>query len=348
VTPQSNRAIHCDGARARADDNRLAALQFCTYFDSNYLLRGLTMYRSLRATSATFVLHILALDDATFDTLTAMSLPDVKPIRLSDIEAANPELHTAKTNRGRIEYYFTLTPVLPAYLLERHPDIDVITYLDADLFFYASPDVLLEELRGHSILTCEHRYPERLRFKLIYGRFNVQFQSFRRDPAGLACLARWRAQCIEWCHDYVDGPRYADQKYLDEWPQVYGDALAIVQNLGAGVAPWNWSTQPMILSNGSMTIGGQPLVFYHFHGLKIFGPHLISNGLSDWGLMPFRQRRWIYANYVRRLRETRRWVQTQTGRDFPLRDRFARGKGVSLASAGEILRKAWSQAMIVP
>ena len=30
--------------------------------------------------------------------------------------------------------------------------------------------------------------------------FCVEWNSFRRDPQGLACLKLWRDQCIEWCY----------------------------------------------------------------------------------------------------------------------------------------------------
>ncbi len=94
-------------------------------------------------------------------------------------------------------------------------------------------------------------------------------------------------------------------------------------------------------------VGDQPMIFYHFHGLRFFGPHFVSNGLADWGLMPFRVRRVIYAGYVRRVREARRWLLETTGISKDLRDNIIRGKGISLASAREIARKAWAQAMFI-
>ena len=318
---------------------------FCTYFDRNYLLRGLSAFRSLEQTGCDFVLHALALDEQCYATLVALKLERLRPVLLADIEAATPGLLAAKAGRSRIEYYFTLSPVLPLYLLEQHAEIERITYLDADLHFTASPDVLFNEMGPRSILVCEHRYSPHLKQQGGYGHFNVQFQSFRNNTAGLACLKRWRTQCIEWCHDYVDGDRYADQKYLDEWPALYGEQLAVVQHPGAGLAPWNWASAPLDINAGELRVGGKPLVFYHFHGLKIFNAHFISNGLADWGLMPRRPRRHIYGQYLRAIRNTREWLRVRTGHDYPVQDRFIRGKGISIASLGEIARKAWTQAM---
>ncbi len=320
---------------------------YCTYFDSNYLLRGLSMYRSLQAAGGPSVLHALCLDEDAFTALRALALPGLHPIALNAVESFLPALTAAKANRSRVEYYFTLSPVLPLYLFATHPELDAVTYLDADLLFYSSPETVLAELGDRSVLVCEHRYPARHVDKLRYGRFNVQFQTFRRDETGLACLTLWRDQCLEWCCDHAEGDRYADQKYLDEWPALYGERLAIAQHPGAGLAPWNWETLPLSLDAGNLKVAGQPLVFYHYHGVKIFGHHLISNGLLDWGLMPWRIRRWLYAGYVRHLRATRRWLLEKTGIERPMRDRFIRGTGIGLASTREILRKAWHQAMLV-
>ena len=321
---------------------------FCTYFDHNYLLRGLTLYRSLRATGFDFTLHVLALDDHTRQTIVALGIPELRVVALEAIEASTPALLNTKKSRSRIEYYFTLTPFLPLHLLEQHPEIELITYLDADLYFYESPEPVLDELADRSILICEHRYSKHLSGKMEYGRYNVQFQGFRRDAAGLACLQRWRDQCLDWCYDRVEGERYADQKYLDEWPRLYGDRLAILEHKGGGVAPWNWATYPLKLQSGKVTVDNQPLVFYHFHGVKIFGPHFISNGLLDWGLMPLRLRYWFYGGYVRQIRATRNWLFKLTSVDILVKDVFIRGKRPGLASLGEIARKAWSQAMVIP
>lgn len=325
----------------------MSVYRFCTYFDSRYLLRGLTLYRSLRATGCEFRLTILALDDESATVLRKLKLPEIDILVLTELETWLPSLLVAKDNRSRVEYYFTLSPVVPLYVLEHDPAVESITYLDADLYFYDTPAPIFDELGNRSILICEHRYSSHLSDNARYGHFNVQYQTFRRDETGLACLRRWQGQCLDWCYDCVDGTRYADQKYLDEWPELYGDRLAVLQHPGAGVAPWNWARSQLRLERTRVSAAGQPLVFYHFHGVKVFGKHLISNGLADWGLMPWRLLRWFYAGYVRELRRTRRWLMTETGCDWPIRDRFLRGGGIGLATAGEIVRKAWSQAMLV-
>lgn len=319
---------------------------FCTFFDSNYLLRGLTLYRSLESSGSEFELHVLALDDACFDSLQQLALPRLHAVRLALVEDAFPELLRAKANRSVVEYYFTLSPILPLYVLAQRPDIDLITYLDADLYFYRSPEPLFQELAENSILITEHRFPTYLRDKEVFGRYNVQYQSFRRDEQGLACLQRWAGQCIDWCYDRLEDGRFADQKYLEEWPTRYS-RLVVSRLKSAGVAPWNWASEPLRLNNGAVTVAGEPLIFYHFHGLKVLRPWLVSNGLLDFGMMPYRLRRHLYAGYVRQLRATRRWLVARGMDAPPLRDRIRRHSIGSMASWAEIARKAWSQLMLV-
>jgi len=304
------------------------------------------MYRSLQASGCEFDLYVLTLDERAQTTLSALALPNLHPIPLQELEEWEPTLLTAKRNRSRVEYYFTLSPVLPLYILERYASIDLVTYLDADLYFYRSPEPIFSELGDNSILITEHRFPDRLKEKEKFGQYNVQYQSFRRDPIGLACLERWKAQCLEWCFDRLENGRFADQKYLEEWPGRY-EKLVVLQHKGAGVAPWNWATYPLKLNNGEVRVGGDPLIFYHFHAVKIFHPCFISNGLLDFGLMPYRLRRWFYAGYVRQLRRTREWLEMQGVSGYSLRDRLARGNGLGTALLREVLRKAWAQSMIV-
>ena len=162
----------------------VATYHFCTYFDRHYLTRGLALYRSLKQHCPRFVLWVLCMDKASEDALASRGLPEVRLIALEDFERGDDELLLAKGNRKPIEYYFTCTPSLPLYVLEHWPEVSTITYLDADLYFFADPAPLFEEFAARadgSMAVVEHRFPPRLRAREQYGRFNVGWLSFRRD-----------------------------------------------------------------------------------------------------------------------------------------------------------------------
>jgi hypothetical protein len=256
---------------------------FCTYFDRNYLSRGLALYRSLDARGGSFTLHILCLDDEARETLAALRLPHARLISLSDFE--DPELLRAKANRATIEYYWTLTPSLPLYVLRQDQTVDVITYVDADLFFFAEPSALFEEMGDASVMIQPHRFPPRLADRAANGIYNVGWVTFRRDDVGLACATRWREQCIEWCYYRVEDGKLGDQKYLDTWTTDY-PSVHVMQHLGGGLAPWNIEQYRIHLDRASrrVMVDELPVIFFHFHGMQLYDDGRVERAPSTYTL----------------------------------------------------------------
>jgi len=315
---------------------------FCTYFDSNFLVKGLTLYRSLvQHVAEPFTLWVLCLDDSTYRTLSELALPNLRPLSLDEFEAGDTDLIAAKQNRSRVEYFFTCTPSLPLYIFRRNPDAGMVTYLDADLFFFSSPAPVFEELGSRSTLIIGHRYAPRDRHLEIYGIYNVGLLSFRNDEAARECLEWWRARCLEWCYDRVEDNRFADQKYLDDWPERFRNVV-VLQHKGTNVAPWNVFQYDITRQNGRVHIDSDELICYHFHRLK-----LLTGWLCDPGLTHFRSgavtpelRNWIYKPYLRALSETSQWLNLQT--PGPVKGRYRR-RGVWADAA----RSLWRRQLIV-
>jgi hypothetical protein len=255
-----------------------------------------------------FTLWVLCFDDATFDLLRESGLPGLEPIRLSEFEAGDEALLAAKTNRPRVEYYFTCTPSLPRYLLARHAQIDLIVYLDADMYFYSSPEPVFRELADASVGIIEHRWPPGMAHMNAYGRFNVGLVAFRRDEQAAACLARWRERCLESCGQDLAAGRYGDQKYLDEWP-VRFSGVAILRHKGANAAVWNLPSCRITRTAGGIVLDDDPLLFFHFHGLKRLRPWLFDFHFSFYGVEPGNAVvRGIFAPYLRSLLKHERAV----------------------------------------
>ncbi len=247
---------------------------FCTLFDSNYLLKGLAMIRSLARYCPGMKIYVLCMDEQTKYILEHLDLPFVKCIALAEVE--NEELLKAKADRGVAEYCWTLSSCFTWYVMQNHPEIDFLTYVDADLLFYSDVQPLFDEIGDASIAIIEHRFSPRLQDREVNGRFCVEWDSFRRDEQGLACLSRWREQCIEWCYYRLEDGKMGDQKYLDEWPGRYSKCH-ILMHPGAGIAPWNYAQYQFDKdATGKITVEGAPLIFYHFHQFQ-----LLENGKFD-------------------------------------------------------------------
>ena len=275
---------------------------FCTYFDQHYLARGLALYSSLRERCPEFRLWVLCMDDTTYRTLTELNLHGLCPIALEEFERNDEPLKTAKANRSKIEYYFTCTPSLLLYVFNHWPEVDLITYIDADLFFFASPAPLFEELGTNSIAIIGHRFPPYLKVLEQYGIYNVGWLSFRRDVNGLACLQWWRERCIEWCYDRLEAGRFADQKYLNDWTTRFRNVV-VLEHKGANVALWNLGNYHLEYQNGNtVMVDKQPLLFFHFHGLKKNASWWYSPDWKSYSVAPsMLLRRRIYAPYIKTL-----------------------------------------------
>jgi len=278
----------------------------CTLFDHRYMSRGLAMIRSLRRVVPDAQIWVLCLDDAALDIFRQIREPGVHPLALAEFEADDPELVMAKTDgRTLIEYYFSAKPSLIAHVMRAVPDADYVTYLDSDLWFHADPAPVFAEARDASALLTPHRFAETAGERKCFGRFNAGWISFRRSTEGLAGLQWWRARCLEWCFDRVDeaNNRFADQRYLDQLIVRFTGVHA-VRHAGANLAPWNVGGYRLGLRDGAIMVDrGEPLLFFHVHGVRTVGtdlyvtPQDVYRGPPD----PIQRER-IYRPYLKLLR----------------------------------------------
>ena len=221
------------------------------------------------------------MDDDSYSLLLKIDIPEVIAISLIEFEKGDGELAAAKKNRSRIEYYFTCTPKLPLYILDHNPDVHLITYLDSDIYFFSDLEPIYEEINRSSVAIIAHRFPQHLKRLLKYGKYNVGWITFRRDEYGLACLSWWRDRCYEWCYDRVEETRYADQKYLDYWPELF-PGVKVIQHKGVNIAPWNVMNYKIDLCDSNVCIDGQPLIFYHFQGVKKIVGTMYDAGVGNY------------------------------------------------------------------
>lgn len=277
----------------------MTTLSFCTYFDGGYASRAIALFRSLAANESDFTLTALCLDEDALDAVRDVNDARLRPLPLSTLEHADPELTRVRTCRSRYEYYFTVGPSLMRYLLDR-ADVDLLTYLDADLCFYSSPAPLFDESAEAAVTIVAHRFPRRLEHLEETGRYNVAWVGFRNDENGRACLEWWRAQCLDWCYDRVEPGRYADQKYLDEFPTRFS-RVHVLQHPGADVAPWNLMDPPLRDDGGRYTVAGVPLIFFHFQGLKRRSSWLLDPNLAAYDNNATSSVRRLYRDYAHRL-----------------------------------------------
>jgi hypothetical protein len=283
-------------------------LYFTTFFDSNYLPKGIILYNSLlTVTKQPFKLYLLCLDEITFDFFihNKVDFEYVELIKISDFEKNNHELESVKQNRSLVEYYFTLSPVLPLYIIQKY-NLDHICSMDADLFFYSSPENIFDSLSKYSLIITPHKFSKELKDREKYGLYNVSFQIFKNDEIGVKCLTKWKKECINWCFDEYDevNKRFADQKYLDNWQDVYSSKLLVLDGPDTGLAIWNINNYNLNISNSCFSSNEKKVIFYHFHNFKSVKKNIALNGFFNYKVNRNKITDIIYNNYWEELNTT--------------------------------------------
>lgn len=261
---------------------------YVTLFDSGFLPQGLALHASLVRHGGDFTLWVLCLDDRAKALLDGLNKPTLRTIALSDIETA--ALRAVKSGRTRAEYCWTLTPFAPKAVFERAPDVQRVTYVDADFFFLKSPRPIFEEFErsGKAVLITDHAYDPEYDQSAASGQYCVQFVTFAR--AGEVVRKWWEERCVDWCFARSEDGRFGDQKYLEEWPIRFGSAVHVLQQLDSLLAPWNARRFPYSRA-----------IAWHFHGLRLLaGNKVLLHG--PYAVPPV-VHQMIYAPYLEELRK---------------------------------------------
>lgn len=237
-------------------------MNFCTLFDFNYISKGLALYLSIKQHTSNFTLYVMAMDTKCADMMRSFNFGNVIVDNIED--TMTPELLVAKSNRSRAEFCWTCGSYSTYHFLTKY-NLPDITYIDSDLMFFSSPQVIYDELEsvGASIGLSPHYIPYN-----ATGKFCVQYCYFKNDMDGMAALKWWKDECLKWCYSQIEDGKYGDQLYLHYMPEKFAGVHSIA-NRGAGIAYWNEFAYKF--SEKTLKYKGidYPYVFYHYSGFNI-------------------------------------------------------------------------------
>tara|TARA_B100000282_G_scaffold295225_1_gene274007 strand:- start:821 stop:1747 length:927 start_codon:yes stop_codon:yes gene_type:complete len=269
-----------------------------TISDSAYLQKGLTLYESLVATQKqkSFVLNYICLDDNTYEKVASINQDSIKAIHISELENDNFELRNVRNlspsrealsngqaqNRDpkHIQFCWALASYSCYYFIHRL-GLDNVYYLDADLFFYDDLEMFDEEVNERSVGIVRHR----IDYLETSGEFNVGIVYFKNDYIGKKCSEWWKRQLSS---EPSSNPFYAyygqcgDQKYLELFPLIFGDAVAIVDKEVGHLAPWNATFHEY--ENDHLIWNGQKqkLLYFHFAHFKLTDESYKTSYNNEW------------------------------------------------------------------
>ena len=248
---------------------------FCTLSDINYLLKGLTLYESLKRTEKTFNMHYLCLDDFTFDKLKKLNLNNLIVWHISDLLEEDEKLKESKNRLTYSNFCFSLAAYFSNYILKVTKQN--VYYLDSDLFFYSNLDVIEKEIGNKSIGIIRHRHVERGHF---VGEYNVGLVYFKYDTIGLDCSYRWWGWVINPSNEhYREYGTCGDQKYLELFDFYYKGRVAVIEEESSHVAPFNFHMVDWSFfnkSNREVMYKGKKHTITFCHFMK-FKPHFQFN-----------------------------------------------------------------------
>lgn len=290
----------------------------CTLYNSMYLDKGLVLYDSLCECTKDFKLYVLCMDEKCYEVLRDLNQKNHIPIRLSDFEDGDIELLEAKTNRPIGEYCWTCSSSFIRYVL-KHYNEDICTYIDADMYFYSDPQILVNEMfaAGKSVMVIPHRFPEEKKeLAKKVGTYCVEFNTFMNTPESIEVLEYWRKRCLECCSNLGDGIHWGDQKYLDELVEKF-ECVHVCTNTGAGVAPWNISQYfttghdkvVMFLPTSSKV----DLVFYHYQNISYTTSKAVSIGISKRDNVDLSFINRLYKPYIENINKEKRMLASEYG-----------------------------------
>ncbi|HRE79886.1 MAG TPA: hypothetical protein PLN52_02500 [Opitutaceae bacterium] len=256
---------------------------------------------------------VLCFDQVTFTIMKSLGGEEIYPISIDHFLASNPDYAAVQSNRSKVEFYFTATPVLIRRSFDLFPLANHVTYLDSDLFFFGPPSQVFAEQGSADVSIVPHHFPDRLSHLAECGTYNVGWVSFRRTSSGIGCVEWWMESCLEWCYDYVQGNRYADQGYLDQFPSRFREVFAHTHR-GVNLAPWNVERTQLWSENDKLKVAGEPLLFFHFQGIRELIPGWFELGLRNYGVpLTPGVRDLVYLPYLRCLVRHQQQLARQFG-----------------------------------
>lgn len=275
---------------------------FCTLFNSKYLAKGILTIQSLLTVCPDAVIYVLALDEQTRLLLNDFDGQRVIIVSLSEFETE--ELLEIKQRRTVTEYCWTCGSVFCFYCITTF-SLSHCIYIDADLFFFASPELLLRDSSQFDVMITSHRYSDGYDLSQTSGKYCVQFVYFKNTDNGMRVLSWWKDACLNWCYNRMEEGKFGDQKYLDDWPERF-NGVYVMEHEGGGVAPWNIQQYqvkncPELTIHNKRTGDSFPLVFYHFHHLNNY--RLNSSNEFRIGPYPIPHEAFslIYKPYIKKL-----------------------------------------------
>ncbi|GAB5562290.1 MAG: hypothetical protein SynsKO_39370 [Synoicihabitans sp.] len=299
---------------------------FCTIATPSHVHYAFALAESLKNAGNPELLHVLVFGGA---------LPEVPAdstnVRLLDLEDLPQDFPPL------MRYYysaFELCNALKPYLV-RHlfnqSDISAVIFLDSDLLITSRFDRIWKELESTSLLLTLHHFSPPSIDALHTNEVDVIDLGFMNGG-----FAAWRAgeaanRILDWmCERFAVYGFYrylgmaADQKLLPLVLSYFPDVVRVSRDPGLNIAYWNAHERSVKHEEGSYTIEGKDVVFFHMSGCQLEHPDLVCAYISPKANeLLLQQAPWLEGVVADYLRLIRRFTKHKSPATLPyLYDRY--------------------------
>lgn len=208
---------------------------FCTISTQSHLHKTFALADSLAKFN--FKLVVLIVDA---DEIFLQQHENVEFLNLNELKGERNSLIIRKYRKNKDKLRWALKSALLLHLLQTK---ERMIYIDNDIYFFQSPQFLLDQLSTSSVLLTPHFYPSSpkenqtwLEANFRIGLYNAGFIGVNKDAK--EALEWWTDCCLyEMRKSYWRG-LFDDQKYLDLFPILF-EGVNVLKNRGCNFAGWN-------------------------------------------------------------------------------------------------------------
>jgi len=256
---------------------------FTTVCDFKYLPQGLALYKSLMKHNSSFVLYWGCITDECLEAVMGLNMPNVIAFSTANFPY---------NRMSHKEYCWSLASRFTWWILDRY-DMEDITYLDADLYFYQDYELIYDEIKHKSVGLVEHRIPS---YKTV-GKYNVGFIYFKNDFEGKTCLSRWAELTADKGNKYFEEyGSCGDQKYLELFDIWYPYNVHVIE---CGHGAW-WVDRHYTFKDDHIIWNGQKQLFVYMHYSHF---KLTKDSYTHDEMIPLQDSKWArlkeyYDNYA--------------------------------------------------
>jgi hypothetical protein len=280
-----------------------SGVAICTIASANYLAYAKTLSDSVRQFHPDVAFFLLVVDRPTPEIDEAILSCGLQAIYAEELGISDFERLALKFDV--VELNTALKPTMLKLLFAK--GFDKVLYLDPDIKLFSRITPVLGALDDNNIVFTPHTVkpvmdghrPSDIDF-LRAGSFNLGFVGLRASQQTSSMLNWWEERCLAFGFIDTAFGIFVDQKWMDLVP-CYFDGVYVLKHLGCNVAYWNLHERQVSDDEGSYTVNGHPLCFFHFSGVKFDRPGILSKYQDRHNLSPNTAIAALVADYCRDL-----------------------------------------------